>query len=52
MKKKKAPAALGPAQKNVVLTLKTHFTFKTDFIRKKKAPAALGPAQKTCPPHW
>ena len=46
MKKKRAPAALGPAQKNAVLTLETHFTFKNAFYKKKKTPAALGPAQK------
>ena len=47
MKKKKAPAALGPAQKNAVLMLKhTHFITKNVFYKKKKAPAALGPAQK------
>ena len=41
MKKKKAPAALGPAQKNAVLTLETHFTFKNAFYKKKKSACGI-----------
>ena len=36
MQKKKAPAALGPAQKNAVLKLKTHFISKNAFYKKIK----------------
>ena len=43
MKKKKAPAALGPAQKNAVLTLETHFTFKNAFYEKKKSACGIRP---------
>ena len=44
MKKKKAPAALGPAQKNAVLTLETHFTFKNAFYEKKKSACGIRPS--------
>ena len=46
MKKKKMPAALGPAQKNAVLTLKTHITFKNAFYEKKKNACGIRPSLK------
>ena len=46
MKKKKAPAALGPAQKNAVLTLKTHFTLKNAFYIEKKSACGIRPSLK------
>ena len=44
MTKKKGPAAVGPAQKNAVLTLETHFTFKNRFMRKRKSACGIRPS--------
>ena len=44
MENKKALAALGPAEKNAVLTLETYFTFRNTFYEKKKSACGIRPS--------
>ena len=46
MKKKKALAAVGPAQKNAVLTLRTDFAQKNAFYEEKKSACGIRPSSK------
>ena len=46
MQKRKAPAALGPTQKNAVLTLTTHFISKKTFYEKKRKACGIRPSSK------